>query len=364
MEGVPVSSRASGQLHALTLLMVGASGCAGQPGSLELGPSPLHPTRKMGWPKRIVVAPSGEAYAIGNAALFHSANQGESWSQISPARPPWLDVHALALDSATGTIYLGARIHQSQGEDVPGKSTGGLYASRDGGRAWTAKGPGFPDLVSTILIDSGDPKRIYVGTEGAGLFRSTDEGQSWSPSQQGIPEKACFVSAVVFDQRTTTLYAATNMGLFRSADRGDTWNQIKMHLRVRDYDTKREHEREPSIGAVVVHPRGPEILFVSTEDGLYRTMDGGSTWEHSGDLGMGPVVPDPKAPDTLYIPTATGLQRSTDLGKSWAPVGEALASTRLYSVAIHPGPPWLLYAGSDKGVYRLRRDGTEATEKQ
>ncbi|HMR67812.1 MAG TPA: exo-alpha-sialidase, partial [Anaerolineae bacterium] len=73
-----------------------------------------------------------------------------------------------------------------------------LFRSSDGGQTWqefgglrSAKGhlwqPGAGGLcLHTILLDPGNPNRIFVAISAAGAFRTDDGGETWQPINQGL----------------------------------------------------------------------------------------------------------------------------------------------------------------------------------
>src|SRR5207247_5951126 len=99
------------------------------------------------------------------------------------------------------------------------------------------------------------------------------------------------------------------------------------------------------IGALIVHPDNPDIVFVAAvghaygpnaERGVFRTTDGGKTWtkvlSRDENTGAIDVVFDPHNPNTLFAALwqarrqpwffssgghGSGLYRSTDGGTTW-----------------------------------------------
>jgi len=70
---------------------------------------------------------------------------------------------------------------------------------------------------------------------------------------------------------------------------------------------------------------------------------------------------DPGSPCTLYAGSLEGsfLHKSTNCGGSWSPSSDGLAGTfYVYSLAIYPQDPDTLYAGTYRGVFKSTNAGT------
>ena len=153
--------------------------------------------------------------------------------------------------------------------------------------AWRAIGPAsFGGRVDDIEAVADDPRIIFVGTASGGVFRSRDNGVTWDPvfdqsgSDLSIGDIAIapsdrnivWVGTGEANNRQTSTFGD---GVYRSLDGGTTWQYMGLR------DTQ-------SIGRVVIDPRDPNIVFVAAaghlfgpneERGLYRTKDGGATWK-------------------------------------------------------------------------------------
>ncbi len=103
----------------------------------------------------------------------------------------------------------------------------------------------------------------------------------------------------------------------------------------------------------------PNRLFEGTENGVYRSTDGGAHWATASTGLMGGAqevwsltfLPD----HSLIAATGAGLYRSTDDAQHWLPAG--LASHAIYTLAIHGIGQLVLLAGGDGGIYRSYDDG-------
>ncbi len=116
---------------------------------------------------------------------------------------------------------------------------------------------------------------------------------------------------------------AVNGGVWKTTDYGRTWQPI--------------FDQQPtgSIGAIVVSPSDPQIVYVgsgeglhrpdlSVGDGIYKSTDGGKTWTHLGlrdGQQISQMAIDPRDPNRLFVAVAghpygpnpeRGIYRSTD----------------------------------------------------
>src|SRR2546423_12371339 len=67
-------------------------------------------------------------------------------------------------------------------------------------------------------------------------------------------------------------------GLFRRAVEDDHWQALTNGL-----------PEGAEVRAIAIHPHNPQVVYAGTQEGPYRSTNGGDTWEKLGfpDLGMG-----------------------------------------------------------------------------
>ncbi|MGC1451098.1 MAG: glycoside hydrolase [Candidatus Sulfotelmatobacter sp.] len=147
-----------------------------------------------------------------------------------------------------------------------------------------------------------------------------------------------------------------NGGVWKSDDYGRTWNPIF------------DHESTQSIGAIAVAPSDPNIIYVSSGEGLhrpdlsvgngiYKSADAGKTWTHLGGLVDGQQIPalaiDPRDPKRIFAAVLghpygpseeRGIYRSTDGGQTWQRVISKDENTGGSDVEIDPANPDVVYA--------------------
>jgi photosystem II stability/assembly factor-like uncharacterized protein len=207
---------------------------------------------------------------------------------------------------------------------------------------WRQIGPFRGGRVVAVSGVPGDPATWYFGAVAGGVWKSTNAGSTWQPVFDA--QKIASIGAIaVADSDHNIIYVGTGEacprgnitygdGVYRSLDAGKTWQ----HLGLRD---------TRHIGAIVVDPRNPDIVFVAAlghafgpneERGIFRTGDGGKSWQrvlfHDRDTGGIDVVFDPRNPNTLFASlwqvrrepwgfssggAGSGLYRSSDGGFTW-----------------------------------------------
>src|SRR2546428_4973704 len=117
-----------------------------------------------------------------------------------------------------------------------------------------------------------NPSRVYVGvgsfTSGKrpGIFRRVGDG-GWEQLTKGLPE-ATKVQAITIDPTNPDLiYIGTHDGPYRSRNGGDSWERLALP------------ESGLQVWSVLVHPRDPRRIYVRTSPvGVVRRDDPGDTW--------------------------------------------------------------------------------------
>jgi len=153
--------------------------------------------------------------------------------------------------------------------------------------AWRQIGPAsIGGRVSAIAAVPSDPRIIFVGAASGGVFRSTDNGVTWDHTFDAYGTALSVGDIAIAPSDPNVVWVGTGEannrqsstwgdGVYRSLDGGTTWE----HRGLRDTQ---------SIGRIVIDPRDPNIVFVAAaghlfgpneERGLYRTRDGGTTWK-------------------------------------------------------------------------------------
>jgi photosystem II stability/assembly factor-like uncharacterized protein len=170
--------------------------------------------------------------------------------------------------------------------------------------------------ISDIAVDPDDHSRYFVTAASGGVWRTTNAGTTWEPvfDNEGSYSIGCVtidpndpnVVWVGTGENNSQRSVSFGDGVYKSLDGGSTWKNMGL--------AESEH-----IGNIVVDPRDSNVVWVAAhgplwrsggDRGLYRTTDGGATWERvlhiSDDTGIAEVKLHPDDPDTIL---ATAYQR-------------------------------------------------------
>ena len=174
--------------------------------------------------------------------------------------------------------------------------------------------------IDDIAVSASNPNIIYLGYAVGGVYKSENNGTTFTP---------------VFDEQTVA-----------------------------------------SIGAIAIHPKDPNIVYVGTGeannrqtssfgDGIYKTTDGGKTWQNVGlkeTQTIARVVIDPRNPEVVYVaspghlfgPNAErGIFKTTNGGRTWEKVKYVDENTGFTDIQMSPSNSSVLVAAS----YQRRRTG-------
>ena len=172
-------------------------------------------------------------------------------------------------------------------------------------------GPGtMSGRVTSIAVPHNEPEVIYVGTASGGLWKSTSAGVTWDAIFDDQPTQS--IGAVALNPLNPDLVwvgtgegnprnsHTSGRGVFKSLDGGTTWSFMGL-------------EGTRNVHRILIHPRDPNTVFVaatgsawgdSKERGVYKTTDGGATWSHILSIdertGCAELIMDPSNPDKLF----------------------------------------------------------------
>jgi hypothetical protein len=158
---------------------------------------------------------------------------------------------------------------------------------------------------------------IYAGSSSGGLFRSSDGGLNWTNLTSGIPSMG--ISAIVIDPVNPDIIYILNgdgdsnynpcTGVLKSFDGGANWFATGLSF---SFSLLRRGF------AMTMSSVNNQLLVVATDDGTYRTVNGGLTWTKAlSAIGLFDVEFKPGSPGVVYATSATTFYVSSDTGRTW-----------------------------------------------
>lgn len=219
-------------------------------------------------------------------------------------------------------------------------------AVRPSSAAWQRTNPGGGGAFNTI--GAGPTGIILVASDLSGAYRSLDGGQTWDVIGSSRGLTVTHVSGVGFDPvDPAVLYLGTEEGIFRSADYGDTWTPVLTHGYITDIKIA---PSDPDVGYAAHHSR-----FDVADGTIYKTTDRGMTWERvsgpslPGGLHILELIVDWEDEDVLYLLAGEGrfacgpavVYESNDGGATWARIAADLG--QIADIALDPNDSNALY---------------------
>lgn len=165
---------------------------------------------------------------------------------------------------------------------VLGQDVGELLKSYE----FRSVGPNRGGRVTTVMGVESQPSVFYMGATGGGVWKTDDYGISWRNISDGYFPTPSIGAIAVYQKQPDILYVGTGSDGIRS-------NVITGKGVYKSTDAGKKWKfvglkNTGQIGAVEIHPDNPDVVYVAAigqafgrnEDrGVYKTTDGGVSWD-------------------------------------------------------------------------------------
>jgi photosystem II stability/assembly factor-like uncharacterized protein len=238
----------------------------------------------------------------------------DAWGPTA-SQPPAGGLFNLVHDPLSGTLYAGSH-------------NAGLWRSDDEGATWEQMPVLISHTMSDLLVPAGHADEL-LRSSGGWLEQSLDGGRTWKPldlgdlSQPGPSQMVLALGGAGYDG--DRVYALTSDGLiWRSTDDAQNFDPVGSVPVTTERDDLQHflYLGRRLLGDALEG----DALILATEQGLFRSVDGGDSWSLAldGELTGSTLVRDPADSAHLVVAGAGGmLHLSWDNGETWESQGVA-----------------------------------------
>lgn len=278
-----------------------------------------------------------------NSLVFHHADDG--------------DGGYVAVDQSQPTNVLHVYYNRSLARSIAGGGFG----------TWTSVATGLagaPIFYPPFALDQTNQNNIAYGTDRINLDGAQGTGSPAWPTKVTLPGLGVgeMVTAVTY-VTSTRIYAGTNLGkVYRLNQSGGTWTAAAIHA---------APFPQRFIWDIETLPGDPNTVIVGVSGfgtahvwrGVVPAM-GAATWTSVSGSGAGqlPDIPvyalaiEPADANTMYIGTDIGVFRTINGGSSWAPFSSGLPNAPVFDLRLH-APARLLRLGTHgRGMWERMLD--------
>ncbi len=214
--------------------------------------------------------------------VFKSTDFGTTWQKIL-----YIDENTgcadLAIDPKNpNTIYAAMWEHRRSPDffNSGGKSSG-LYKSTDGGKNWKKIALPTGDAIvgrMAIAYAPSNSNFMYLTIEAEkkadkGLYKSEDNGKTWTKmnSEFNLTVRPFYFSRLTVDPNNEKKIYKAGLSMSISEDGGNSFRQVGGGV-------------HSDMHCVWINPKNTNAVFIGTDGGAYRSLDGGQTFEMFMDL--------------------------------------------------------------------------------
>lgn len=262
----------------------------------------------------------------------------------------WEELGPLVIDSITGHYAAGlGRVEDFYVDPnnanllYLGSRSGGFWKSTDGGGSWEGGSTDFlfASGVNAMTVSPTNPDSILVNIQNSvngyshGLYRSIDGGTTWNSSNfnpanvgfGGLGTNFRVYKLAYHPTIPNLVFIGTNQGLYRSDDNLQTWTRLLNSFDVSEMD---------------FHPTDQNVVYVydrrnNFRDNVHVSGDAGLTFTASSTIpgnsnSTGRLSVSPVCDDCLYYASNNGVWKSMDQGANFTFISNPNASTSGFAV--------------------------------
>ncbi len=317
---------------------------------------------------QIIYAGTGEGYfntdQVRGEGIFKTINGGVTWSRLSSTfNEKFYYINKLVIDKTTNILWAATRK--------------GLYFSRNGGIDFSAKleGQSGGDVhCMDVEIAYTNPTSIYVSfgqLNESVIYKSNNSGDSFSLNYN--KQNHGRIEIAVCENQPNYVYASfcnlETMGVGHMAhttNGGTNWTSIKVPGPTFSGSDNYAGTQAWYDNILMTDPDNPNIIYAGGID-FWKSTDAGNSWLQKTNWYETPeyefahadhhaIITHPTNPNILFLGTDGGIFKSTDKGETWNDLHNGLFTTQFYYGAVDPIENKFYGGTQDNGT--IKTDGS------
>lgn len=241
---------------------------------------------------------------------------------------------------------------------------------------WRELGPGTVQQITggyssgigrvvALWVNPNNTQQIYMGSRSGGFWKTIDGGSSWVTTTDTMFATGVNTIVASESQPDSILINVQNSqnqashGIYRSVDGGDSWTITAFNPINIGWGGLGDNDR---IYKIVIHPNFPNLIFIGTSKGLYRSDDQLQTWTlHQGGARITDIEFHPTNDSIIYTFDDNNTNKlfiSNDLGLTYTSSGNLSGNGNAQVfLAVSPVCPTCIYAASSDGLWKSKNEG-------
>ena len=194
--------------------------------------------------------------------------------------------------------------------------------------------------VYTVEQSVSNPNILYAGSATAGAWKTTDKGDNWNLITQDLSLNGVYAIEIDFTN-PEIIYISGNGGIYKSINSGSSWNIIGDAVFTSMSHSVKDIKLDPVINLE---------LFVASDEGLFKSIDGGNNFTQIMSGNFLEIEFHPNSTDTMYFVKQDGdstlFYRSDDGGNTltnftngWPNPNSVGGGQKRTEIAISPAAP-------------------------